>query len=224
MITRAVLFDLDGTLIDSVDAHAEAWREAFAAFGHHIAHHRIRSQIGKGGDHLMPVFLSSKECRAHGKEIEAYRLATFRAKFLPKIRAFPQVGALFRRLRADGWNVALASSSNAEDLSTFVRQLKVERLIDVTTSADDAARSKPEPDIFLAARRRLRRIPAERCIVVGDSPYDHRAAQKAGMPSVGLLSGGFPRRRLHDAGAMEIYRDPADLLRNYRRSIFARER
>lgn len=221
MEARAVLFDVDGTLVDSVDAHALAWQEALAAYGHRIAFRRIRSQIGKGGDQLIPVFLSAKERRLHAKEIEAYRMATFRAKYLPKIKPFPRVAALFKRLRADGWKVALASSSNKEDLKAYIDVLGVAKLVDVVTSADDAGESKPEPDIFLAAQRKLRRIPAERCVVIGDSPYDHIAAKKAGMTSVGVLSGGFTRASLLAAGASDIYRDPADLLRQYAKSILA---
>lgn len=223
MKMRAVLFDVDGTLVDSVDSHAIAWQEAFAAFGHEIELRRIRNQIGKGGDELIPVFLTASERRRHAREIEAYRLATFRAKYLPKIAPFAQVRALFARLRKDGWKLALASSSNRDDLTFFIKRLGVGAMLDVVTTTEDAHRSKPKPDIFLAAKTRLQSVDASSCIVVGDSPYDHIAARRAGMISIGLLSGGFPGSRLRAAGAAEIYHDVADLLLRYRTSLFALE-
>ncbi len=115
---KAIIFDVDGTLIDSVDAHAEAWRQAFAATGRHIPFGSLRSQIGKGGDQLMPVFLANDEVEAEGGAIDARRAAILKADHLDGIKGFPQVRALFQRLRDDGLTIVLASSTKGEELAT----------------------------------------------------------------------------------------------------------
>ncbi|MBV9734644.1 MAG: HAD family hydrolase [Acidisphaera sp.] len=217
----AVIFDIDGTLVDSVDLHARAWQEAFAAFGHRFEFAAIRSQIGKGGDQLLPVFLSPAECREKGKTIEEYRGALFKRTYLPQVRAFPQVRALFERLRTDGIRPALASSAKGDELETYKRIAGIEGLVDAQTSSDDAEKSKPHPDIFEAALARLDGVSPDRVLVVGDSPYDAEAAGKAGLRTLGLLCGGFPPAALREAGCIRLYRDPADLLANYAGSPLA---
>ena len=213
---KAVIFDVDGTLVDSVDHHAQAWVDAFREFGHEVSFAKARSQIGKGGDQLLPMFLSEREIAGHGKALEARRGEILKAKYLSKITAFPQVRALFERLRQDGALVALASSAKAEELAVYTKLADIEGLADVETCASDAERSKPHPDIFQAAVGKLGdRVRAQDAIVVGDTPYDAQAAAKAGIRPVGLLCGGWPEEELRQAGCIAIYKDPADLLRNY---------
>ena len=218
---KAVIFDIDGTLIDSVDLHAKAWQQAFAHFGHEIPFATIRSQIGKGGDQLMPVFLSKEELASKSKEIEAYRGDLFKKDFLPQVRSFPQVRDLFERLLKDGWKLALASSAKEEELESYKKICRVSDLLDTETSSDDAKESKPHPDIFQAAMKRLGRIPPPDCVVVGDSPYDAEAAGKAGIRAIGFLCGGFSEETLRQAGCKMVYQDATDLLRHYEKSIFA---
>ncbi|BDG10566.1 HAD family hydrolase [Anaeromyxobacter paludicola] len=210
-MVAAGLFDVDGTLVDSVDLHAEAWREAFLRFGHDLPYESVRSQIGKGGDQLMPVFLSSEEIEDYGEELEAWRAERFRREYLPLVRPLPRVRQLFQRLRRLGARIALASSSNKDDLAVYVGVLGVRDLLDLATSADDVGHSKPCPDVFLACLRRLG-VPARRAMAVGDSPYDALAAGRAGVPTVGLLCGGFDPDDLRAAGCVALYRDPSDLL------------
>jgi HAD superfamily hydrolase (TIGR01509 family) len=219
---RAAIFDVDGTLVDSVDLHAAAWQEAFRAFGYEIPCDEIRAQIGKGGDQLMPVFLPKAELERRGKEIEAYRGELFRRKDLPRVRPFPKVRELFLRLRADGQRIALASSAAEEELAAYERIANIADLVDHATSKDDAARSKPYPDIFEAALERLAPIPREAVVVVGDSPYDAEAAIKAGLVPIGVLCGGFGEENLRRAGCREIHADPADLLARYEESLLVR--
>ena len=221
---KAVIFDIDGTLIDSVDLHAKAWQDAFRYFGHEFAFEKIRSQIGKGGDQLMPVFLTKEEIEARGKEIEDYRGKLFKREYLHSVKAFPQVRALFERLLADGWKLALASSARKDELKTYQKIADIADLLEAETSSDDAEASKPHPDIFQAAMKRLGSVAPEDCVVVGDSPYDAEAAAKAGVRSVGFLCGGFPEVDLRGAGYETIYRDAADLLAHYERSLFDCER
>ena len=215
---KAVIFDVDGTLVDSVDLHAEAWRRAFAAFGHPIAFEEIRGQIGKGGDQLMPVFLSEAERTAQGHEIDAHRSDLLKRQYLPQIRPFPQVRALFERLRQDGVLCVLASSAKQDELGFYKKLVGIEDLVEAETSSDDAEKSKPHPDIFEAAMARLPGVQPSEALVVGDTPYDAQAASQAGLRTVGVLCGGFSEESLRQAGCIAIYRDPADLLARYRDS------
>ncbi len=224
LFMKAVIFDVDGTLVDSVDLHAKSWQEAFEHFGHPIPFDEIRSQIGKGGDQLMPVFLAKDEIDSKGEEIEKYRGDLFKKKFLHQVKPFPQVRALFQKLLEDGWRVALASSAKGDELETYKEISQISDLLDAETSSDDAEQSKPHPDIFEAALKRLGQISPQDCVVVGDSPYDAEAASKAGIRAVAFLCGGFPKEQLRRAGFEQFYQDAADLLRNYERSVFYQER
>ena len=212
---QAVIFDVDGTLVDSVDLHAKAWQDAFRDYGHDIAFADIRGQIGKGGDQLMPVFLDKDELETRGEELEAHRGRILKERYLSHVRAFPDVRALFERLRADGVRVALASSAKEDELAVYKKIADIDDLIDKQTSSDDAEKSKPHPDIFLAALKRLGEMAPADALVVGDAPYDAEAAGKAGLRTIGLLCGGFPEESLRQAGCIAIYRDPADLLARY---------
>ena len=212
---KAIIFDVDGTLVDSVDAHAEAWRQAFATTGRRVPFGSLRSQIGKGGDQLMPVFLAADEVEAEGETLNARRAAILKADHLEGIKGFPQVRALFERLRGDGLTLVLASSAKGEELETYKRKADIIGLVAEETSSDDAERSKPHGDIFQAALDRLPGIDPSEAIVVGDTPYDAEAAHKVGLRTIGVLCGGFPEGDLRGAGCIAIYRDPADILARY---------
>jgi HAD superfamily hydrolase (TIGR01509 family) len=221
---EAVIFDIDGTLLDSVDLHAQAWQEAFRHFGHDIRFDEIRSQIGKGGDQLLPVFLSRKELNEKGKALEEYRSGLFKEKYLPRVKPFPGVRELFQKIKANGQQVALASSAKGDELKEFEQIAHIEDLVEVETSSADAARSKPHPDIFEAALDRLgKKIRREEAIVVGDSPHDAEAANRAGLSTVGVRCGGFLESALREAGCIAIYDGPEDLLRHYEQSPLARQ-
>ena len=218
---RAVIFDIDGTLLDSVDLHAQAWVEAFAHFGVETDAAKVRSQIGKGGDELMPVFLPPERIEREGKEIESYRSDLFKQKYLPEVRPFPAVRQLFERIRAAGLKIALASSGKGPEVERYQEILGIADLVDVVTSSDDADRSKPHPDIFEAAAQKLEGFGKAEMIVIGDTPYDAQAASKAGLRTIGVLCGGFPEADLSGAGCVAIYRDPQDLLDGFDRSLLA---
>ena len=215
---KAVIFDIDGTLVDTVDLHADAWVETFRRFGLEVGRDAVRSQIGKGGDQLMPVFLSREMLDERGAEIEAYRGDLFKRAYLPRARAFPGVRQLFERLRAADQTAVLASSCKADEVERYQEIAGIEDLVEVVTTSGDAERSKPHPDIFEAALGRIAPLTAADAVVVGDSPYDAEAARKAGLRTVGVLCGGFPEKDLRAAGCVAVYRDPEDLLRHYDRS------
>ena len=220
---KTVIFDVDGTLVDTVDMHAEAWQRALKEFGKEVEFSAVRKQIGKGGDQLMPVFLSQEELDQFGEELEKRRGEIFKQEYLPKTVAFPQVRELVERIQRDGKQVVLASSAKQEELDHFKKVTNIADLLEGETSADDAEKSKPEPDIFLAAMKEGGNPEPTEAIVVGDTPYDAIAAAKANLKTIGLLCGGFPEQSLKDAGCLAIYNDPADLLARYEESPIVKD-
>ena len=171
----------------------------------------VRSQIGKGGDQLLPVFLSAAEVERDGEAIEAERGTLFKAEYLDQVRPFPGVAGLVRALLDRGVKVALGSSGKQEEVEHHKRLVGIDGMDLVQTTSEDAARSKPHPDIFTAALERLG-LPAGDVVAVGDTPYDAEAAVKAGVVPVGVLCGGFAAADLTGAGCVALFRDPADLL------------
>ncbi|MBV8812196.1 MAG: HAD family phosphatase [Acidobacteriaceae bacterium] len=217
---KAAIFDVDGTLVDSVDLHAHAWVDAFRDFGHHVDFKQMRAQIGKGGDELMPVFLSEAELKQYGEELENHRGQILKEKYLPRVKGFPQVRELFKRVLEDGKKIVLASSAKKDELEVYKKVADIEDLVPAETSADDVDKSKPHPDIFEEALKRLG-VRSDEAIVIGDTPYDAEAAAKAGLRTIGLLCGGWGGEDLRNAGCIAIYKDPAHLLTAYDQSPLA---
>jgi len=218
---KAVIFDIDGTLLDSVDLHAQAWIEAFEHFGYRIPFEKVRPQIGKGGDQLMPAFISQEELKKIGHDLEQYRGELFKRKYLPEVRPFPRVRDLLLKIKENGQRIALASSGKEDEVREYKRIAHIDDLVDTDTSADDADRSKPAPDIFEAAIRRLTPLTPAEMIVVGDTVYDIEAARKARLHTVGLLCGGSSADALHRGGCVAIYADCAALFMKYETSPLA---
>jgi HAD superfamily hydrolase (TIGR01509 family) len=211
---RAILFDVDGTLVDTNDLHASAWHEAFAHFGHELPYSDVRWQIGKGGDNLIPALLPelSDEQR---NEIEDFRSDLFHRNYLSRATVFPGVRMLFERLYADGIGIILASSSDAEEVDFYRSLIGAGDLVTASTSKDDVERSKPCPDIFEAATKKAAPAEASELLVIGDTPWDADAAMAAGLEMVGVRCGGFPDDALRDAGAATLFDGPQDLLDRY---------
>ena len=212
---EAIIFDIDGTLVDSVDLHARAWQEALQHFGHDLSFQQVRHEIGKGGDQLLPDLLPPRVVESQGEEIKKYRSELFKRKYLAQVRPFPSVRELFERMRADGKRIALASSAAPDEIERYKKIAQIDDRIDVETSADDAEKSKPHPDIFDVTLDRLGGINPGGVMVIGDTPHDAQAASKARLLTIGLLCGGFPEEELRAAGCIAIYRDPAALLAGY---------
>ena len=183
---KAAIFDLDGTLLDSVDLHALAWHEAMVKFGHDVTLEQVRSQIGKGGDKLIPVFLSADEQRDHGKELEEWRGKRFKTRYLPLVRPFSAVPDLLRRLRDGRLRIAVASSAKRDELDKYLDIAGIADLVDTTTSSEDADESKPAPDVFEIILKKLKIAGAD-AVAIGDTPYDATAAGKAGVATIGVL-------------------------------------
>lgn len=217
---QAAIFDLDGTLLDSVDLHAKAWHEAMMKFGHDVSFEQARSQIGKGGDKLIPVFLSPAQQQDHGEELEAWRGRHFKNKYLPLIRPFSAVPELLLRVREAGIRLAVASSAKKDELETYLEIAGIGDLVEAAASSEDVDQSKPAPDLFQAVLAKLA-IAGKDAAAIGDTPYDAEAAGKAGVASIGVLCGGFKEEELVRAGCIEVYPGPAALLACFDRSMLA---
>lgn len=218
---RAVIFDVDGTIVDSNELHVQSWDEIFRSYGKHFSHQKLHAHVGEGGDQYIPNFLTEAEIREFGAKLEKERGELYKEKYMPKVRAFPGVRELFERIRRDGKQIALASSGKTQELDHYLALAKIGNLVDAQTTKDDVAHSKPHSDVFMAALRKLGNLTPEEAIVVGDSPYDVIAAKRIMLPTIGLLCGGFSEDELRSVGALAIFRDPADLLENYERSPLA---
>ena len=221
LMTAAVIFDVDGTLVDSNDAHAQAWVTAFNEAGRDVSYDRVRRAIGMGGDKLMPHVAGLTEDSPLGRRIGERRKEIFLTEFLPHLKPFPRVRDFVQRLRDDTFNVVVASSASKKELSALLDVAGIADLLTSATSADDADRSKPDPDIVVAALQRSG-ASRESAVMVGDTPYDVVAAQQAGIAIVGVESGGWKRDEL--AGAIEVHPGIAELCSSYSESILARLR
>jgi HAD superfamily hydrolase (TIGR01549 family) len=205
---KGVLLDIDGTLLDSNDAHAQSWTEIFRQSGRDIPFERVRPLIGKGGDKLLPELTGVDHESEEGKRLSAARKQLFAADYLPKLQPTRGARGLVEALKREGLKIVIATSSSGDELDALLRQAGVNDLIERATSSDDGD-SKPDPDIIKAALAKGRLRPDE-AVMVGDTPYDIEAASRAGVAAIALRCGGW----WDDAaleGAAAIYDDPAAL-------------
>jgi HAD superfamily hydrolase (TIGR01549 family) len=208
-VYSTILFDVDGTLVDSNDAHAQAWISAFAEAGTTVDPAEVRRCIGMGGDKLMPVVSGIQEDSPEGQQISRRRREIFKTDHLPHLRAFPDADRLVAILKERGFTLVAASSAKRDELRPLLRIANAERLLDDTTSSDDAEESKPDPDIIQAALKKSGAAPQD-ALMIGDTPYDIAAALRAGVGPIAFRCGGWDDSALR--GAIAIYDDPADLL------------
>ena len=214
---KAVIFDMDGTLVDSNELHVDAWDEAFRHFGKEFPRARLHQHIGKGGDKYVPEFLTEAEMRTMAPELEKFRGDIFKRKYIERVRPFPKVRELLQRIRDDGKRIVLASSGTESEVEHYVKVAEIGELAEAFTTKTDVSNSKPSPDVFRRALNLVHAQPDE-AIVVGDTPYDVQAAKKIDIATVALLCGGFRADELRASGAVAIFNDPADLLEHYARS------
>ena len=216
-----LLTDIDGTLVDSNALHAEAWRRTFEHFGIQIGLDEAWRQIGKGGDQVIPVFVPDADRERLEEPLKKFRKDIFHRDYISRMVAFPQARELLLRVQQSGMKIALATSSDQEDLALYGKLVGMEDLIDEASSSADATASKPHADIFAAALKKVN-MRAEQAVALGDTPWDAEAAGKLGIPVVGLTSGGWKADDLRSAGCVEVWQDPADLLLNFDRSALHR--
>ena len=221
MTLQGLIFDIDGTLVDTNPAHIEAWVAAFADYGYRISAERLGVEVGKGGDQLVPSVIGDAGDRRHGEQLrDAQRRRYLEIAAGRAFAVFPKVPELFRTLSDRGIRTALATSSNLEHLHGTLRSAGVDltELADELVTKDDAAESKPAPDLVLAAARALD-LPPDRCAMVGDTPYDAESCRRAGVACLGVLSGGFDRHTLLGAGALAVWADTGALLDDVDRAL-----
>jgi HAD superfamily hydrolase (TIGR01509 family) len=213
---RAAILDIDGTLIDTNDAHAHAWVDVCAEFGVQVPFGKIRPLIGMGGDKVLPQLTGDDEESERGKKIKERRGEIFQDRYLPSCRPFPRARELLQRMRDQGLTLVVATSASKDDMAALLKTIGVEDLIEARTSSSDAEASKPDPDIIEAALEQAGCAPDE-AIMLGDTPYDIEAAGRAGVKSIALRCGGWWKDEdFSDAAA--IFDDPADLLEHFRES------
>ena len=214
----AALLDVDGTLVDSNDAHARAWVETLVKAGHDVPYERVRRLIGKGGDKLVPE-VTGRDDEAWVKELGEQRTKLFLGKHIHDVRPLPQVRELLSRMKAAGLQLVVATSAKDEELERLLDLAGIADLLDEAATKDDAKRSKPDPDIVGAALKRAKVAPGG-ALMLGDTPYDVEAARRAGVWTVAVRSGGWDDAGLR--GAVKVYDDPAALLAAFDDSAFAR--
>jgi HAD superfamily hydrolase (TIGR01509 family) len=205
----AVLLDIDGTLVDSNNAHASAWSEAFASHGRHYPPETIRPLIGKGGDKVLRELAALDDESGEGKRISEARAEIFKTRYLPTLKPTPGAAALVAWLLESGLEVVVATSARQAEVRGLLAVCSGQALVRDATTADDAERSKPDPDIVIAALTHSRASP-QRAVMIGDTPYDIDAARRAGVAAIALRCGGWDDDALH--GAIAIYDDPRQLL------------
>ena len=217
---RGVILDVDGTLVDSNDAHTSAWVEALQRGGYNVPREKVRRLIGMGADNLLPEAITVEKESEEGKHLSDTWSEIFKEDYLHGLKAFPRTRELLERMRKDGLKLVVASSAKDEMLRTLLDIAGATDLIEGKTSSDDAENSKPEPDIVKAALDKLG-MGANEVLMLGDTPYDIEAAGKLGIGVVALRCGGFTDVDFERAVA--IYDDPEDLLKNYDKSPLVRK-
>jgi phosphoglycolate phosphatase-like HAD superfamily hydrolase len=217
-----VILDVDGTLVDSNDAHAEAWSASFKQNGYDIEPATVRPLMGMGGDKILPKMIGAEPDSISGRRVSEQRLAVFMRNHLPLLHPTPGGRHLVQLLRERGHPLAIASSSSSEEITGLLRAAGVEDLIPggAIVSRDDTVRgrSKPDPDAIAVALERLG-CPAESVVMIGDTPYDIEAAARAGVRTIAFRCGGFSEQDLADA--LAIFDDPQDLVDRYDTSPLA---
>lgn len=219
MQLKGVILDVDGTLVLSNDAHAQAWVDAFVEYDYPVRFEQVRPLIGMGGDKLMPAVvpgLSDQE--GVGKQIAERRKEIFAERYAATLEPTAGSRDLLLRLREAGLVRVVASSAKGDELETLLKAAEVNDLIDEATTSSDAKESKPAPDIVGVALEKMG-LDAAEVVMLGDTPYDIESAGGCGVRVIAVRSGGFSDEEL--SGALAIYDDPADLLAHYDRSPLA---
>jgi len=211
MPLQAVFLDIDGTLVDSNGFHVTAWSEAFHEYGHQMADEKIRVQIGKGADQLIPALLPDLD-KPTCKAIAERHGEIFRTRYLKQVKPLPHATDLIEMIHACGTRVILASSADKAEVEYYTDLLMIGAMISGTVTNDDVANSKPAGDIFAAALAQVFPLAASETLAIGDTPYDVESALRSDIRTIAVRSGGFSTETLAAAGAAYIYASVQELL------------
>jgi len=206
---RTVLFDVDGTLVDSNAAHAESWAQALVEHGIRVDAAQVRPLVGMGGDKVLPALADIASTSARGKDISDRKRKLFNER-LPHLRATRGARSLVEFLRDRGIDVAVATSAQDDEMNAILRHADLDGLFSAHATKDDAAESKPDPDIVHAALAKSEAQP-ESTVMIGDTPYDIEAARRAGVAVIALRCGGYWKDD-DLIGGIGIFDDPAAVL------------
>lgn len=219
-MATGVIFDVDGTLVDTTYIHTVCWSDALATAGHVVPMATIHHGIGMGSAELLDYVLGADRDTSSDEQIVTAHLALYR-QYWGRLHSFDGAADLLRACSARGTRIVLASSASSEELAALTRALDADEAVDIATSSSDADGGKPNPDILVAALDKSGLDPGA-AVFVGDSVWDAEAAAKSGVRFVGLACGGTPADELREAGAVETWRDPAQLLANLGDSLVGR--
>lgn len=221
MVPKAIVFEVDGTLVDTNVLRARAWQEALARFGRQVRLPRVLAQMARGGDQFLSVFLPEDEYLRYADELASFHRALFHEEYLPRVRPFPGALELLRHLRDKGWRIALASTADPDELEHYIELLGVADLIDARTTDAEVDCTRLNEEIPAEAIRLLGLDGTDDTLAIAGMPYDVEGAVRLGMRCVGLVCGGFTDEDLRSAGAIAVFGTPQDLLTRYGESPLA---
>jgi len=207
-----VIFDVEGTLVDCVQETLSCWRETFHSFGFEFSIAELHRHSGRDAGDMIGALLPPGDAERLASALKEAQGKRYRQEYLPRVKALPQVRPLLERLRGEGHGLAIATSCASDELRHYIGLTKISDLIDTVACGEDVKREKPHPDLVRVALARAG--SCAHAVMIGDTPYDAQAANAAGVTPIGVLSGGFSRSELTNAGCVAVYADPAQLLEN----------
>ena len=211
---RLIIFDVEGTLIDCVPQSLICWREAFASCGFEISRAELHHHSGRDPDEMIRLLLPEPAADRWAKHLKEVRGRCYRDRFLGAVKPFPDVRALFARIKRAGAMTALATTCSRKEMHYYCGVAEISDLVDHVACGEEVSREKPHPDLIKLVLSRAKVDPAD-AAMIGDTPYDAQAAGQASVAAVGVISGGFTEAELVASGCAAVYADPSALLKTY---------
>ena len=221
---KAIIFEVNGTLVDSNVWRARAWQEALARYGRQVRLPRVLAQMARRGDRFLCAFLPEDEYLRSCDELASFHRAIFQEEYVSRVRPFAGTTQLLQRLRDEGWRIALASTADPDVLEHYITLLGVEDLIDARTTDAEVDADRRNEEIPAEAIRLLGLDNTDDALLIAGTPYDVEGAVRLGLRGMGLVCGGFSEEELRTAGALAVFGTPEDLLARYAESPLAAER
>src|SRR5262249_29758434 len=214
-----VIFDVEGTLVDSTAATLRCWQETLQSFGFEFPLATLQRHSGQDPHNMLHALLPGPHVSRVVPRIIAAQGRRYRERYLPHVAAFPRVRALFERIKRARQLIAVATSSSADELDRYLALTDARERVDACACGDDVQRGQPDSALIEVALLRAGDVAPHDAVMIGDTPYDAVAAKRAGVRAIGMLSGGFSGQDLEASGCIAVYRDPADLLAHYDKTV-----